>query len=753
MEIINRSPFPFAYLSSRYHFPGHSMTLIVKGTFELRHGEAAAIAAEQLFPTGDERYPEDDEGTGSLRYENDFAPWKPRADLLLVGSCHPPGGTAVPATFVRFCVGDHGRTVAVSGRRSWKGLLARMTAAEPFTRMSIRYENSFGGANFSRNPTGKGHGATELPNLEDPDHPVRGPRDHPDPAGFGPLGRMWKDRFSKVGTYKGRWKQERFPGFPEDFDWGHFNAAPEGLQVEGYLRGDEALTMENLHPEIARYSCKLPGLRVRCFLQEAVGRDAGEPLFREVEMNLDTLWVDMDSERLVLVWRGVSPVQSDEFDDIESVFVRAESVHEVPLSLDACKQSFPPVQVDLDRAPEEAREEAPPPPDAETDADEEEWAPIRAALAALPEQVPPPEYTPTPAQLQAGREYLAKQGILLQEDEAEQPVDEPQARPSGPWNRADVERRIQQGDPLGGLDLRGLDLAGLHAREVDFTGADLRGACLAGADLSGAILERSNLESADLSGCQLKAAVISNAHLKFACLTAALLDDADFTRSVLTQADLSSARAAGAIFEEAQLDGSRLERILAPGAQLVEANLEAAHADAAVFDAATFAGANLRGASFRRASLKDSNWAGVQGQRVILDHAELQGFRARDGCDLSHASLRQATGKEPVFQSAILPAACFAFARLEGANFKYADLRGADFESAQLPSACFARANLQGARLVTMNLLFGSLEKADLEGADLSGSNLYGVEFFEATISHTLVRGANLRMANHFKAG
>ena len=43
---------------------------------------------------------------------------------------------------------------------------------------------------------------------------------------------------------------------------GHFNAAPREQQVKDYLKGDEWLAMENLHPEHAVYRCRLPGLRL-----------------------------------------------------------------------------------------------------------------------------------------------------------------------------------------------------------------------------------------------------------------------------------------------------------------------------------------------------------------------------------------------------------------------------------------------------------------------------------------------------------
>jgi len=33
-------------------------------------------------------------------------------------------------------------------------------------------------------------------------------------------------------------------------------------------------------------------------------------------MQLDTLWIDMDQEQLILVWRGHTPVQTEKLEEI-----------------------------------------------------------------------------------------------------------------------------------------------------------------------------------------------------------------------------------------------------------------------------------------------------------------------------------------------------------------------------------------------------------------------------------------------------
>ncbi len=245
------------------HFTDHSLTVICKGTFECRANQAPVPSEDQLLPVGDEFYLGDEEGAGSSHYESDFAYFKPRADLLLVGKCHVPNGISTKACRVTFQVDSKVKSLAVFGNRYWNGRFKTMSDPEPFTEMDLRYENSYGSDGYNKNPVGKGYKKEQgdsgsemwpLPNIENIQHRINSSDDHPDPAGFAPLGKMWHERFSKMGTYKGTWLKERWPWFPKDFDWSHFNAAPSDMQVEGYLRGDEKLFFENLHPR----SFKLP---------------------------------------------------------------------------------------------------------------------------------------------------------------------------------------------------------------------------------------------------------------------------------------------------------------------------------------------------------------------------------------------------------------------------------------------------------------------------------------------------------------
>ncbi len=141
---------------------------------------------------------------------------------------------------------------------------------------------------------------------------VRSAADRPDPAGAFPIAPTWPARRAVSGTYDEAWQRTRWPYFPEDFDWGYFNAAPRDQQIEGYWRGDEEIELTGLHPAEPLIRCRLPGVRPRVFLHHS-GADAG---LREVALNLDTITLDIDTLRVHVVWRGLAEIARETLEGI-----------------------------------------------------------------------------------------------------------------------------------------------------------------------------------------------------------------------------------------------------------------------------------------------------------------------------------------------------------------------------------------------------------------------------------------------------
>jgi uncharacterized protein YjbI with pentapeptide repeats len=734
MEVLNTTKFEFAPLVGRIGFPDHSLTLILKATFDLKPDTPATLAEEQLFPTGCEPYKEDDEGTGSSRYDTDFAYYKPYADLLLAGNCHTPEGKAVPSCRVTFQVGNLTKSLAVFGNRYWQGLSQSQTTPEVFNIMPLKYENSFGGRNYKKNPVGIGHekitledGSTKwpLPNIENINQLISSPNNNPDPMGYAALGQMWQQRYTKMGNYKGAWKKEQWPGFATDFDWSHYNSAPSDMQVKGYLNGDEELYFENLHPSYSQYRSKLPGVRIRLFIYEASQTTQPGTEFKEIMMNLDTLWVDMEAEKIVLLWRGINKILSEDYDEIKYLFIASEKLEEPLQTIEHYHNLFHKKLAEENS--DEAYEVKPIEVDDTDDINiEEEFAKAEESMKAslikagldpnnLPEQTP---------------EQKAEFSKVMKELGIEEKT------PALSLTRERVIEGIKQGESFANKDLSGLDLSGLKFGNINLQAAILSGVNFKNTDLSGAILAEAILEQADLSAASLR-----GVNLK----------DADLTGAKLMGSDLTGAMLEGAILEKTEMHRAILDQVNAGDAVFSESNLTEALFRNSVLHAADFSGCILDRVDFQHSDLSEASVEGATGIQVNMAETNLTELRATNGCDFSHGIFRQAKGKESMWEKANLTGADFSYCHFEGADFSSANLTTANLSAANMKFTRFIKADLSGAILLKMNLFQGTLEKTNLTGADLSGSNLYGVEFLDALFAKTAFKHSNLKMTRLYK--
>ena len=265
---------------------------------------------------------------------------KPRAEVLVTGKCFAPQGTSRPAAEIAFQVGPARKKLSVFGNRYWKPSagIKIITDPEPFAEMPITWENAFGGEGFEQNPAGKGispvrlpDGQTlvPLPNIEDPQNLIGSPSERPEPAGFGPIDVTRPRRFKKQGTYDEKWQRERWPHFPDDMDFEFFNTAPEDQFIDGFFRGDEAVEVMNMHPEIQLIQSRLPGLRIRCFVTKK--KDLGDPagkgeVFEEVQTRIDTVWLFPDILKGLVLYRGTTEIRDEEYADVRRIFLATEKM-------------------------------------------------------------------------------------------------------------------------------------------------------------------------------------------------------------------------------------------------------------------------------------------------------------------------------------------------------------------------------------------------------------------------------------------
>ena len=295
--------------------------VVVKGTFTIGNDGQADLAEEQE-PLVYADVHHGDPGTTSMKYECDFAPFKPRADVIFNGHAYSSTGRPIQEVIVSLSVGALlKKHIKVIGDRHWeKGILGlRSSPPKAFLKMPLLFDRAFGGSDHShskpkhqgtelRNPVGVGfHKNSDsktikgepLPNLEHPRYSIRKWSDTPPTVGFGIVGRNWQPRIKFAGTYDEQWMNKRFPFLPADFDEQYFLSAPVDQQVP-YFKGGELVQCSNMTPE-GKLVFTVPRVNVS-ILYRFRDRDV------KAEPKIDTLVIEPDKHRVLLTWRTRVPV-------------------------------------------------------------------------------------------------------------------------------------------------------------------------------------------------------------------------------------------------------------------------------------------------------------------------------------------------------------------------------------------------------------------------------------------------------------
>ncbi|WP_437281774.1 DUF2169 domain-containing protein [Sorangium sp. So ce375] len=267
------------------------ITIIVKASFAFTPGAAMWRTEPQEILRAELHHGKNP--ARSVRFTGDLAPYLGRADVLFTGDAHAPDGDYVASLPVRLAV------FGASGCALDKRLLVR--DKKPFQRMPVVYERAARGASGWENPFGV--------DASDGEAGVLDPRDPTRPAGFGPIARAWPVRKRLLGKTRRETLEGPNAEIPAGFDWSYFQAAPPDQRID-YLRGDEWIVLENLHPAARRLEMRLPRARGVARIQglptpPAAGGDV-------IELNADTLRIDGAEQRCTVVWRQIVPVPDDD---------------------------------------------------------------------------------------------------------------------------------------------------------------------------------------------------------------------------------------------------------------------------------------------------------------------------------------------------------------------------------------------------------------------------------------------------------
>lgn len=326
MELVNATKMQAAYTQGVDKDGRESLVVVVKGTFRIPFDGGEPEPAEEQRPLIMADTFAGEPGFSAPVYESDFAPIKPRCDVLLVGSAHAPKGKPVTKLPVGLMVGSLVKSFNVVGDRVWevRGIAVNPGRPKPFLVMPITYDRAFGGLDnfhsdpaehsaFMANPVGKGYrkhliaiDGAPMPNTEEIDRPITTPKGNYRPMSFGVIGRNWLPRYPLAGTYDQNWIDNIFPFLPPDFDNAYFQAAPPDQQIP-YLRGGEEVVIANLAPR-ERIRFRLPTVEMPIvFFYKRGGR-------HEASGVIDTLVLEPDAGVFTICWRASLPLKRNIFE-------------------------------------------------------------------------------------------------------------------------------------------------------------------------------------------------------------------------------------------------------------------------------------------------------------------------------------------------------------------------------------------------------------------------------------------------------
>ena len=335
--IDNKTPFAFEPLFLADEEGRPLFVPVIKATYSIQHGKLTLAEKQSPVNLAGEYWGDPDKS--SYKYEPECSFMKPATDIVLIGHAYAPvlGTTEINVTLR---VGQTEKMVKVTGDRYWIkafGIIS-MTSPAEFERIPLIYERSFGGwdrtnadaekhAFEARNPVGVGFRSKKgnfeqgisLPNIEDPQYPVKNYGETYPPAGFGFTSPNWQPRAAYAGTYDKAWMEQRMPLLPRDFDRRFFNAASPGLIAPGFLKGNEPVIVANASKS-GKIIFNLPGTAPpQCKVQL---RGRSEHI---LQTQLDTVIINTDENLLFLLWRSNMTIRTGP-QDVLSIEIGSEGV-------------------------------------------------------------------------------------------------------------------------------------------------------------------------------------------------------------------------------------------------------------------------------------------------------------------------------------------------------------------------------------------------------------------------------------------
>ena len=307
IQLNNSTPFVPLQFESIDARRNHFGVVVLGGSFKIENKKRLSLAETQESLVLEDTYFEDP-GNSSLRFDSNLSPYKPKTDLLIEATAFSPTKRKMPEWISEVDFGSKKKQFKVTGPRQWEGFLGLRSpsAPEPISKLDVRYEYAFGGkrpdgTEFQANPVGVGFDRTlgsKCPQIVPVDADVN--HETIPVVGLGPISPSWESRLRFAGSYNDEWQRTRAPYLPADFDFEFYNVAPNDQKIAGFAKGDEVVRLKNLYSK-GDLAFGLPDIQIGAVLRFSDGRIIPGP------MNLDTIQVQVEQQRVFLQWRGIFP--------------------------------------------------------------------------------------------------------------------------------------------------------------------------------------------------------------------------------------------------------------------------------------------------------------------------------------------------------------------------------------------------------------------------------------------------------------
>lgn len=277
MDLLNRAGVPASIFTTSVAEDRLLASVIVRATYR--------IDGHTLVPDTAAPWPVDGQPikTEFGDFDGDSPFRRKGTDLFVLGRAYPDAALGAGRGRVEIQVGtEHSHHIDVFGRRTWqaRGQSLVPSAAAAFDAVALTWANAYGGQcavdagamGYPPNPKGKGYYLTreqaeggELPQLEDPDHPIVRWEDQPAPVCTAPLGLDSSMRGLRSADFDTSLPNPKVLRVRQEF---HNNAAPAMLMPRP-MDPDAIVRIRGVRPQGRELRLRLPGHQFHVHVQLA----------------------------------------------------------------------------------------------------------------------------------------------------------------------------------------------------------------------------------------------------------------------------------------------------------------------------------------------------------------------------------------------------------------------------------------------------------------------------------------------------